>query len=291
MGKPAVFLDRDHTIIADPGYLSDPGAVKLLPGVERAIKSLAGAGYKIVVVTNQSGVARGVLSEKTLDVSHGEMRRQLAAGGAHIDAIYYCPYHPNGTVEQYAIESDLRKPRPGMLLKAAEDMDLDLAQSWMVGDSSRDVEAGQRAGCRTVRLRTGHTGPPGEAMDDAVQADFSARTLAEAAKFILRPQIPRESVRSGLAALVDKDAAQADEDRKAIGEILEHVQHLDAKAAGSLTRTVAWATQVLALPALIGAVAILAWYETAHAQAVVWALVALTLQVAALTFFTISRSR
>ena len=290
MGKPAIFLDRDHTIIADPGYLSDPGAVRLLPGVERAIKSLAQAGYKIVVVTNQSGVARGMLSEETLDVIHAEMRRQLAAGGAHIDAVYYCPYHPDGTVEQYAIDSDLRKPRPGMLLKAAEDMDLDLGESWMVGDSSRDVEAGQRAGCRTVRLRTGHTRVPGEAMDDDVQADFSVRTLVEAAKLILRPQIPRESVRSGLAALTEDAESQADQDHRALHEILDYVRRSPPEPEGlqRLARTAALAGQVLVAPALLGTVVALAWHET-HLAAVL-ALVALTLQVMALTLHTMCRS-
>lgn len=186
MGKRAVFLDRDHTIIGDPGYLDDPGAVALLPGVDGAIRSLAEAGYKIVVVTNQSGVARGLISEETLDNIHREMCRRLEAAQAHVDAVYYCPYHPDGTIEKYAIDSELRKPQPGMLLQAAREMDLDLAASWMVGDSSRDVEAGQRAGCQTIRLRTPYRLPAGEAMDDDVQADFSVRTLPEAARLILR---------------------------------------------------------------------------------------------------------
>ena len=129
--------------------------MKLLPGVELALKSLAAAGFKIVVVTNQSGIARGLLTEETLAQIHAELRRQLSEKGAHLDAIYYCPYHPEGTVEAYAMESDLRKPQPGMLLKAAEEMDIDLPASWMVGDDARDIEAGQRAGCRTIRL------PPG----------------------------------------------------------------------------------------------------------------------------------
>ena len=291
MGKPAVFLDRDRTVIDDPGYLSDSGAVRLLPGVERAIRSLAQAGYKIVVVTNQSGVARGLLTEEALGVIHTEMRRQLAAAGAHIDAIYYCPYHPDGTVEQYAIESELRKPQPGMLLKAAEEMDLDLAESWMVGDSPRDVEAGQRAGCRTVRLWTGHARPPGEAMDNGVQADFSVRTLPEAAKVILRPQIPRESSRSGLAALAAESEAQADRDRQVLAEILEYVRRpVPQPTRGQrLADTAARAAQVLSLPALIAALVALIWREAPIAA--VLALVALTLQVMALTLVTISRGK
>lgn len=288
MARRAVFLDRDHTVIEDPGYLSDPDAVKLLPGVERAIRSLTQAGYKIVVVTNQSGVARGLLTIEMLDAIHTEMRRQLAADGAHVDAVYYCPYHPSGTVEEYAIESDLRKPQPGMLLKAAEDLDIDLAESWMVGDSARDVEAGQRAGCRTIRLRTGRTRSPGEAMDDDLQADYAVRTLPEAAKLILQPHPPQESVRSGLAALVEEGQTQADQDHEAIGEILEHLRSAAAEPTGLhlFAKKAAMVAQVLVAPALIGAVVALAWGQ---GPAAVWALVALTLQVMALTFFTIYR--
>jgi D,D-heptose 1,7-bisphosphate phosphatase len=188
MSDKAVFLDRDNTIIDDPGYIGDPSLVRLLPGVEQAIKSLQAAGYKIVVVTNQSGIARGLLTEAMLERIHDELRRQLAVKEAYLDAIYYCPYHPEGTVEGYAIDSGLRKPRPGMLLKAAGEMDLELAGSWMVGDSPRDIEAGQRAGCRTIRVRTRQTAPKQQMdqEDEGVQADFTVRNLAEAAKIILR---------------------------------------------------------------------------------------------------------
>lgn len=188
MANKAVFLDRDNTLIEDPGYINTPEAVKLVPGVELALKSLTQAGYKLVVITNQSGVARGIITEEQLETIHAELRRQLAEGGAHLDAIFYCPFHPEGTVVEYAKESDLRKPRPGMLLKAAAQMDIDLAQSWMVGDSPRDVEAGQRAGCRTIRVRVpgpGH-GPTTEDTDEDTQADLTVRNLVEAAKAILR---------------------------------------------------------------------------------------------------------
>lgn len=184
----AVFLDRDDTLIEDPGYLADPAGVHLLPGAAHAVKALAAGGYKIVVVTNQSGIARGLLSEETLQAIHDELRRQLAEHGAALDAIYYCPFHPEGVVERYAVESDLRKPRPGMLLQAAREMDLDLKACWMVGDSYRDVEAGQRAGCRTILLRTPHgeTPTPGESDQEAAQPDAIAHNLAEAARIILR---------------------------------------------------------------------------------------------------------
>ena len=193
MANKAVFLDRDNTVMEDPGYVTDPSAVKLLPGVELAMKSMAQAGYRLVIVTNQSGVARGLLTEEALEKIHAELRRQLAEHDARYDALYYCPYHPEGTVEEYARDSDLRKPKPGMLLKAARELDLELSQSWMVGDSARDIEAGQRAGCRTVRVRTrpSHHAVPGELNDEDVQADYTVRNLVDAARVILRT--PRQA--------------------------------------------------------------------------------------------------
>jgi histidinol-phosphate phosphatase family protein len=175
--RKCVFLDRDDTVIADPGYISDPGQVRLLAGAAEGIGKLSRAGYAIVVVTNQSGVARGLLTEETLRAVHAEMSRQLAQAGASVDAVYYCPYHPEGTVEQYCRDSDWRKPAPGMLLTAAAEMNLDLAASWMIGDSSRDIEAGRRAGCRTILV-----GPKG---DPLAQADLRAADLREAADLIL----------------------------------------------------------------------------------------------------------
>ena len=183
MANKAVFVDRDDTVIHDPGYLSDPSGVKLMPGAAEALRRLADAGYMVVLVTNQSGIARGLLTEETLIAIHTELVRQLAAKGARLDGIYYCPFHPEGTVERYARQSDLRKPQPGMLLSAGRDMDIDLAASWMVGDNVRDVEAGKRAGCRTILLAAG-----GDKADrgDGQQADFQAGDLATAADIILR---------------------------------------------------------------------------------------------------------
>ncbi len=186
MANKAVFLDRDHTIIDDPGYLSDPDQVKLLPGVELALKSLRQAGYLLVVVTNQSGVARGMFTEQTLKTIHAELQRRLEEKGARLDAIYYCPFHPEAQVEKYAKDSELRKPKPGMLLKAAEDLDIDLSASWMVGDSPRDVEAGQRAGTRTVRIRHPGEQLPRDQVGDVAQPDYTVRNLVDAARVIIR---------------------------------------------------------------------------------------------------------
>ena len=182
--QKAVFLDRDDTVLKDPGYLAHPDGVVLLPGVEHAIIKLREAGFKIVLVTNQSGVARGMFDEAMLERIHAELRNQLVAKGAILDAIYYCPFHPDGKVEKYTKESDLRKPNPGMLLQAAEQLDLDLANSWMVGDSNRDVEAGRRAGCKGSILLTGKTVDP-ENMPDT-NADHVVADLTEAACIIMR---------------------------------------------------------------------------------------------------------
>jgi D,D-heptose 1,7-bisphosphate phosphatase len=152
MSDKAIFFDRDDTLIEDPGYISSPEQVKLLTGVPRALIELKALGYKLIVVTNQSAVARGIITEKVLGEIHKRLEQLLAEENAFLDRIYYCPYHPEGAVKKYRQESELRKPNPGMLLKAAEEMDLDLDQSWCVGNSGSDIEAGLRAGCKTILI-------------------------------------------------------------------------------------------------------------------------------------------
>jgi len=152
MANKAIFLDRDDTLIEDPGYINRPEQVKLLDGVDKALIEFRAMGYKLIVVSNQSGVARGIISEKALDEIHDRLKQMLAEKGAPLDRIYYCPYHPDGVIEKYRKESDWRKPGPGMLLAAAGEMDIDLKQSWMIGNSNRDIEAGSRAGCKTILI-------------------------------------------------------------------------------------------------------------------------------------------
>lgn len=152
MSDKAIFFDRDDTLIEDPGYINSPEQVKLLTGVPGALIDLKALGYKLVVITNQSAVARGIVTEKVLGDIHKRLEQLLAEENAFLDGIYYCPYHPKGVVKKYRQESEFRKPNPGMLLKAAEEMDLDLDQSWCVGNSSSDIEAGLRAGCKTILI-------------------------------------------------------------------------------------------------------------------------------------------
>jgi D,D-heptose 1,7-bisphosphate phosphatase len=152
MSNKAIFLDRDDTLIQDPGYINHPDQVKLRDGAAEALVQLKRMGYKLIVVTNQSGVARGVVSEDVLSQVHNRLKQLLAEKEAYLDGIYYCPYHPDGVIAKYRKESDWRKPNPGMLLAAASEMDIDLSESWMIGNSGRDIEAGLRAGCRTILI-------------------------------------------------------------------------------------------------------------------------------------------
>lgn len=153
--RPAVFFDRDGTLIESVHYLARPEQVRLLPGAAAAIRRLRGAGYACVVVTNQSAIGRGLLSEEGLALVHAELVRQLAEEDADLDAIYHCPVVP-ASDDRAAVEHPDRKPGPGMLLRAAADLELDLGESWMVGDMLSDVLAGHRAGCRgNVLVRTG----------------------------------------------------------------------------------------------------------------------------------------
>ena len=152
MPNKAIFLDRDDTLIEDPGYIDHPDQVKLLDGVAEALVELKAMGYELIVVSNQSAIARGIITEKALSEIHGRLKQLLAEKGAYLDGIYYCPYHPEGVIPKYRKESDQRKPNPGMLLTAAKERDIDLSESWMIGDSERDIEAGLRAGCKTILI-------------------------------------------------------------------------------------------------------------------------------------------
>ncbi len=188
MAERAVFLDRDNTIIEDrEGYIGDPARVRLLPGAATAIASMRRLGYRIIIVSNQSGVARGMFDEAAVESVNQEMCRQLRdQGGAHVDASYYCPYHPDGTVPEYKMDHDWRKPKPGMLKQAAEDFSLDLHQCWMIGDSSRDIECGLAANCRTILLKDPAHAPSSEEVGALASPHFIVKTLADAARVIAR---------------------------------------------------------------------------------------------------------
>lgn len=154
--QKAVFLDRDGTINKYVGFLRNIDDFELLPGAAEAIREINESGYLAIVVTNQPVIARGEVSFSELDQIHDKMETLLGKQGAYLNAIYYCPHHPDkgfpGEIKELKIECNCRKPKPGMLLKAAEDYNIDLFQSWMIGDSENDIKSGMAAGCRTILL-------------------------------------------------------------------------------------------------------------------------------------------
>ena len=154
-----VFIDRDGTINKHIGFLRDIDEFELLPGVADAVKMINEAGYLAIVVTNQPVIARGEVTATELQMIHNKMETLLGQEGAYLDAIYYCPHHPHkgypGEVAELKIDCTCRKPKPGMLMKAAEDFHVDLSSSWMIGDGENDVKAGHAAGCNTALIGNG----------------------------------------------------------------------------------------------------------------------------------------
>ena len=179
--RPAVFLDRDGTIAEEVGYLNHISRFRMFPFAADAIRRLNEAGLPVMVVTNQSGVGRGYFPEALVDEVHELMTRQLAAAGARLDAIYYCPHTSAEGCES-------RKPKPGMLERAAREHALDLKRSFVVGDRSADIELAHNAGARGILVRTGYG--EGELAWHVprwpIQPDYVAQTLTEAADWILR---------------------------------------------------------------------------------------------------------
>ncbi len=181
MTARTVFLDRDGVLIRELGFVTHPKQIEILPGVPGALALLRRQGFRLVVVTNQSAIARGLLTEEALARIHADLRARLLAldPGAFWDAVYFCPHHPQEGHAPYRIDCTCRKPRPGMLLRAIAEHGLDPARSWMIGDSPRDVAAGREAGCRTAAL-PGPDGacPPGADLQAASLADLAARIIA-----------------------------------------------------------------------------------------------------------------
>lgn len=155
--RPAAFLDRDGVLNVDAGYTFRPDALKLTPGAAEGVRLLNEAGYLVIVVTNQSGVARGLYGTADVEAFHHALATRLAADGAHIDAFYYCPYHPEGTVAAFAREHEDRKPGAGMIRRAMADRPIDAARSFLIGDRASDAAAAAAAGlpARLIEPNTG----------------------------------------------------------------------------------------------------------------------------------------
>jgi len=152
----AVFLDKDGTLVENVPYNVNPDRIRLAPGAVEALRTMAAAGYRLFVVSNQSGVARGLFREAALAAVQARLKGLLEQHGLTLSGFYYCPHHPQGRVTDYATECTCRKPQPGLLLTAAGQHGIDLESSWLVGDILDDVEAGRRAGCATILLDNGH---------------------------------------------------------------------------------------------------------------------------------------
>lgn len=179
----AVFMDRDGTINEEVGYLSRLEQMKLFPRSAEAIRMLNGKGIKVVVVTNQSGVARGYFGEDFVSEAHAFLQERLRQEGAFIDAFYYCPHHPTEGVLPYRRACSCRKPGAGMLLQASRDLHIDLSRSYMVGDMMKDVQAGKKAGTKGILVKTGYGAA--EKADEGAAPDYIAADLLDAVNWIL----------------------------------------------------------------------------------------------------------
>jgi D-glycero-D-manno-heptose 1,7-bisphosphate phosphatase len=187
-GPVAVFVDRDGVVNDQTAFVNKPDDFHLLPGAAAAVRRLNEAGIPVVVVTNQGGIAFGCLTEDDLAAIHERMADLLAAEGAHVDAVYYSPYFPNGTIPRYAKESPDRKPGIGMLERARDDLGIDLCKSFLVGDAITDILAGLRAGCTTLLVQTGQAGTDGKGV---AEPDHTVKDLAEAVDLILNHLLPK----------------------------------------------------------------------------------------------------
>lgn len=173
----AVFFDRDGTLMEEAHYCADPSKVHVFPGVPEALRRLKAAGFLNIVITNQSGIGRGLITEEQYAAVQAEFLRQIGTG--LIDAVYYCPDAPD-------VQSSRRKPAPGMVLEAAADFDVDLVESFFIGDKAADIECGRRAGTRTVLVLTGY------GAGQRSTPDFTARTIDQAISFVLGRQAVNE---------------------------------------------------------------------------------------------------
>lgn len=305
MKSPAIFLDRDGTLIENVGYIRRPEDVRLMPGTGEALHRLRQMGYRLVLVSNQSGVARGLFSDEQLQEVHRRFEQLLAAEGVRLDGAYYCPYlpGPEAVVESYRRDSELRKPRPGMLLKAAQELNIDLGGSWMIGDSPSDMEAGRRAGCRTVLLgANGHPGDkpltPPSGVDPSTPvvphlraaADCIARRMAETCDSAPAP--PRPATLAPVASADEKRKFQESHEMlqtlMQIRDRLDDARRQSQQTDFSIYRLLGALLQMFAIVTAVWG--FLALVDADSTAATRFAL-ATFCQVAALTAFTLDRLR
>jgi D-glycero-D-manno-heptose 1,7-bisphosphate phosphatase len=190
--QSAIFIDRDGTLNEDIGYVSSPEQLALYPWAGEAVRLINEAGIKAIVITNQSGIARGMYTEETLDAIHQKMIEELATQGAKLDGVYYCPHHPEIGQARYRIVCDCRKPKTGMLDRAAREHNIDLSRSFVIGDKASDINLALNAGARAALVLTGY-GRETEARRDLFPCEpaFVAETLLDAARLILDTRVLR----------------------------------------------------------------------------------------------------
>jgi len=176
----AVFLDRDGTINVDKGYTHKIEDLEIIPGVVEGLKLLQESGYKLIIITNQSGIARGYFTEEDYFKFMKKMQETLQMKVVTINAEYFCPHHSEKGLGKYKIDCNCRKPKKGMLEEAARDFNLNLKDCWMIGDHESDIQVGKNAECRTIHILTGHVTVP------IKEADFIARDMIEAAHYIIK---------------------------------------------------------------------------------------------------------
>ena len=212
MRERAVFLDRDGTLVHPRHYPSRPDELRLYDGIGPELRRLQSAGFRLVVITNQSGIARGYFGEPELARMHEHLAGELARLGVRLDGVYFCPHHPDGAIPELSIACECRKPAPGMLLRAAGELALDLEHSWFIGDILDDVEAGNRAGCRTILVDLGSEALPATQLR---RPDFVARDTIHALRIVaaaesLRPLVELDYRPAGWRTPDKETRGQAD---------------------------------------------------------------------------------
>jgi D-glycero-D-manno-heptose 1,7-bisphosphate phosphatase len=297
MRRPAVFFDRDNTLIVCDGYLGEASKVVLVNGAPDAIARARRLGYAIVVFSNQSGVARGMFTEEDVHAVNTRLDELLADANpaAVIDRHEFCPFHPDGVIERYRKDSPLRKPAPGMILQATEKLALDLSRSWVIGDAPRDIEAGKAAGCRTILFHHPDlSASPAQKSDTTVLPDHFVESLKEAVNIIEKtpdveaPPVEEEAAASG-PVLVDLSNLE-----KLVGDVLEELRKprqpvpLPALAHSrkfSISKLFAGIVQMLALATLL----LSYWAQSNHLQT--FLLLAIMLQLFTIALLLMDRQQ
>ena len=181
-----VFIDRDGVIIEDGDYVHRIDDLKLIPGAVEGLKNLIAAGFQIIIITNQAGIARGFFTEDEYHAFSNQLLALLERGGVKIRAVYYCPHHPTEGVGRYKVDCSCRKPRAGMLQRAASEHPIETSSSWLIGDKTSDIQAGKEFGLKTILVRTGYGGKDAQC---ASEPDYVADDLLDAARLILKKQL------------------------------------------------------------------------------------------------------